>query len=96
MKKLIIICAFVAGVSVFTACDKVEGPYKVENNTSLGTLPGTLSDIRVLNATTTADDISSLKATFTITETDPKTIEVVLNGMEQVQILFHMLQAAMM
>lgn len=77
MKKLIIICAFVAGVSVFTACDKVEGPYKVENNTSLGTLPGTLSDIRVLNATTTADDISSLKATFTITETDPKTIEVV-------------------
>lgn len=76
MKKLFIICAFVAGVSVFTACDKVEGPYKVENNTSLGTLPGTLSDIRVLNATTTADDISSLKATFTVTQSSPKTIAV--------------------
>lgn len=76
MNKIILISAFIAGVVLMLSCDKIDGPYKVENNTTIGTLPGTLSDIRVLNATTTADDVSNLKATFTVTQESPKTIEV--------------------
>ncbi|MBS1765534.1 MAG: Omp28-related outer membrane protein [Bacteroidetes bacterium] len=76
MNRLLIICAFITGTWLFTSCDKIEGPYRVENNSSIGTLPGTLTDIRVLNATTTSDDVANLKATFSITQSDPKTISV--------------------
>jgi hypothetical protein len=59
------------------ACDKINDPVKITNEVTVGTLKGTFTDIRVLNATTTADDVSILKATYTLVSENPRTMEVV-------------------
>ncbi len=61
-------------VSTIVSCDKVDGPYKEENTINIGSLPGTLNDIRVLNATTTSDDVDVLVAKFSLESASPRTI----------------------
>jgi hypothetical protein len=76
MKKIFLIACSTISLVWWSACDKIEGPYKEENNSTIGSLPGMLSDIQVINAAIADDDINTLTARFRLQSSTPKTISV--------------------
>ena len=82
MKNIFWLAIAAFTVTIIVSCDKVEGPYKEENSTNIGSLPGTLNDIRVLNATTTSDDVDVLLPSFHLSQCHPKQLQFSLPGME--------------
>lgn len=79
MKKTTPFLLSISIIIFIYSCDKIEGPVK-ESTTAVtvGSIPGTLKNIEVDGAVTTANDNEPLKASIAITA-DPKYVNITFN-----------------